>query len=88
MASVTVHLSDDLIQAARMDRTNLSQEASRLIALELFREHEVSLGRAAELCQTPISVFLEFVASHGVSPSSYAAEDPSDDLQTLARLRQ
>jgi len=29
----------------------VAQEAAKLIALELFREDQISLGRAAELCR-------------------------------------
>ena len=41
---------------------HLSEEAARLLALELYREDKVSLGRAAELCQTPLGSFMDFVA--------------------------
>lgn len=33
--------------------------AIQLIALELFGEGAVSLGRAAELCDTPMAAFME-----------------------------
>ena len=36
-------------------------DTSRLLALELFREDKVSLGRAAELCEKPIEAFMEFI---------------------------
>jgi hypothetical protein len=52
METVTVELPSALLKAANLEERNLSQQAARLLALELYREYKVSLGRAAELCQT------------------------------------
>jgi predicted HTH domain antitoxin len=68
MATVNVELPADLVSAVRLDQGNVSQEAAKLIALELFREGTVSRGRAAELCGTPLATFMGFAAGHGVPP--------------------
>ncbi len=44
-----VHLQTDLLQAANLDLSHLSQEAAYLLALELFHEKKISLGHASEL---------------------------------------
>jgi len=62
MKLVQVKLTEALVEAAQLDRSNPSPDAARLLALELFREDKVSLGRAAELCQTPVEAFMEFAA--------------------------
>ena len=56
----------------------------RALALELYRQDKVSLGRAAELCQMPVEQFLEF-AGHNVPPH-YGASDLDEDRRTLERL--
>src|SRR5260370_12324767 len=53
METVDVKLPSELLRVANLEESSLSQEAARLLALELYREDKVSLGRAAELCQTP-----------------------------------
>jgi len=63
------------VKAADWDVANVSQEASRLLALELFREDRISLGRAAELSGTPLASFMDFVARHGVPPLRYDFDD-------------
>jgi hypothetical protein len=68
METVRVKLPWALLRAANSDGSSLSQEAARLLALELYREGDVSLGRAAELCQTPPSSFIDFAAMHSVPP--------------------
>ena len=85
METVKADLPADLVAAARLDRGDVSQETARLIALELFREEKVSLGRAAELCRTPIEAFLQFAAEHEV-PLHYGMEELEEDRRTMERL--
>ena len=86
METVHVVLPSALLKAANLEDKNLSQEAARLLALELYREEKVSLGRAAELCQTPLAAFLDFVAKHGVPPLRYTVQDLEEERQSAERL--
>ena len=70
----------------RLSRS-LKKRGPKLIALELFREGTVSLGRAAELCDTPLAAFMDFVAAHGVPPLNYGMEQLEEDRRTLGKLR-
>jgi predicted HTH domain antitoxin len=88
METVDVKLPSDLLRAANLEESSsLSQEAARLLALELYREHKVSLGRAAELCQTPLAAFMDFAAKRGVPPLRYSFEDLEEERQTADRLK-
>jgi predicted HTH domain antitoxin len=69
-----------------LEERNLSQEAARLLALELYREGKVSLGRAAELCQTPLAAFMNFAARHGVPPLRYSSEDLEEERRSTEHL--
>lgn len=81
-----VELPSALLKAANLEESNLSQEAAQLLALELYREHRVSLGRAAELCQTPLAAFMDFVAKHGVPPLRYGEEELEEERRSGDRL--
>src|SRR6266704_678075 len=87
METVDVKLPSELLRAANLEGSSLSQEAARLLALELYREDKVSLGRAAELCQTPLAAFMDFAAKHGVPPLRYSFEDLEVERQTADRLK-
>jgi len=87
MASVNVELPADLVSAAKLDQGNVSQEAAKFIALELFREGTVSIGRAAELCVTPLAAFMDFAAAHGAPPVHYGMEQFEQDRHALSKLR-
>jgi predicted HTH domain antitoxin len=57
-----------------------------LLALELYREARVSLGRAAELCETPVAAFMDFAAKHGVTPLRYSYEDLEEERRSTDRV--
>ncbi len=87
MATVNVELPAELVSAAMLDRGNVSEEAAKIIALELFRESAVSLGRAAELCATPLAAFMDFAVAHGVPPLNYGVEELAEDRRTVLKFR-
>jgi len=83
---VRVDLPSALLRAANLGERDLSQEAARLLALELYREDKVSLERAAELCQTPLAAFMDFTAKHAVPPLRYNHEDLEEERRSTDRL--
>ena len=85
MQTVRVEIPRELVLAAGLDPDNLSAETARLLALELYREDRVSLGRASELCQMPVEQFVEFAAQRNVS-LHYGSEELEEDRRTLERL--
>jgi predicted HTH domain antitoxin len=80
-------LPADLLQfVSQLNAGDLAKETAKLLALELFRENKVSMGRAAELCHTPIESFMEYAAEHEV-PLHYGIAELEEDRRTLAKLR-
>jgi len=87
METVNLELPSALLREVNLEGSNLSREAARLLALELYREDKVSQGRAAELCETPLVAFMDFAAKHGVPPLRYSFEDLKEECQTANRLK-
>ena len=85
MQKVNVEIPTELVLAAGLDTSNLSAETARLLALELYREDKVSLGRAAELCRMPVEQFMEFASQHNV-PLHFGVTELEEDRRTLERL--
>ena len=87
METKSLELPTDLLKVVgQLNAGDLAKETAKLLALELFREDKVSLGRAAELCHTPIEAFMEFAAEHEV-PLHYGIKELEEDRRTLAKLR-
>jgi predicted HTH domain antitoxin len=82
METVRLQLPSALLKQLSSEGTDLSQEAARLLALELYREDKVSLELAAQLCQTSLAVFMDFVAKHGVPPLRYSYEDLEEECRS------
>ena len=87
MGQVHLQLPDELVKAASLDQGNVSEETAKLIALQLFREDKVSLGRAAELCSTPIEEFMAFASEHQVS-LHYSLSEMEEDRLAFRRFQQ
>jgi predicted HTH domain antitoxin len=85
METIHLELPAALLQAADLEDRNVAHEAARLLALERFREDKVSLGRAAELCQTSLAAFMDFAAHHGVPPLHYGSADLAEERVSIDR---
>jgi predicted HTH domain antitoxin len=85
MDGVHVILPAELLEAAGVNLADPSRDASMLLALELYRENKISLGRAAELSQTSVEAFMIFAGRHEV-PIHYSLSDLEEDRLTLERL--
>jgi prevent-host-death family protein len=64
-----------------VDERLISTGFLEFIAVNLFRDQVLSLGRAAELARQPVERFLESLAAAGIPAASY---DPSDLERELA----
>lgn len=84
---VNINLPAALLRAANLEEGDLSQETARLLALALYREGKVSLGRAAELCRTPLATFMDFVAKHGVPPLRYGFDDLEEERRSTDSIK-
>jgi predicted HTH domain antitoxin len=85
MATVEIKISDELLKAARVPEERRSEEVAKLLALELYRERAISLGRAAELAGVSIVEFMEFAGEREVH-LDLSVEDLEQDRRTLESL--
>jgi predicted HTH domain antitoxin len=87
METKPLELPTDLLQVvSQLNSGDLAKETAKLLALELFREDKISMGRAAELCHTPLAAFMEFAADHKV-PLHYGITEWEEDRRTVAKMR-
>jgi len=85
MGTVRIEISDELLKAARVPQEHSSQGVARLLALELYRERALSLGRAAELCDISVAEFMEFAGQHEVE-LDFDLEGLDQDRRNLENL--
>jgi len=56
------------------------------LAIELFAEGRLALGKAARLADMSLAHFMAFLATRGVPAFEYTEEDLATDLRTIRRL--
>jgi len=85
MATVKVELPVELLKVAKVKKGRAGEELRKIVALELYRENLVSLGKAAEIAGMSVSEFMEFSAKRSV-PLHYTLEDLKTDRETAKRI--
>jgi predicted HTH domain antitoxin len=80
-----VEIPDELLNAAGVPKGRRSQAVAELLALELYRERAVSLGRAAELCGVSVAEFMEFAGRREVE-LDFDLEALEEDRRALENL--
>jgi predicted HTH domain antitoxin len=78
---MSVIISDEILQAARLTATEMRQE----IAVLLFQREKLSIGQASRLAEMPQWQFQALLASRQI-PLHYDIDEFDADLQTLRKL--
>lgn len=74
-------ISDEVLQAAHMSRDELQRE----LAVMLYSQGRLSLGRASRLAEMDLMRFQLLLASRAI-PTHYDTDDFRQDVETLSRL--
>lgn len=56
------------------------------LALQLYKQHDISLGKAAQIAQMPYSDFLFRVGRMGIPIVDYSIEELKQELATLEQM--
>ena len=78
---MSVVISDETLQAARLSAAELKQE----IAVLLFQKNKLTLGQASKLAEMSQFRFQHLLASRNI-PVHYDMKDLADDLAILEKL--
>ncbi len=81
MTTVTLELPSDVLLTTRLTKSELKVE----LAIHLFDQGKLSLGKARELADMDIWQFMQLLGARGIT-AHYDVEEYEDDLDTLKRL--
>ena len=82
---VELDLPRDLLGALDVPEHELGSRLTKLIALELFREQQISAGKAAELLGISKSEFIHQLDQHGID---YFTESPAEMKEQIRAMRE
>lgn len=80
-AMISVQVPREIVHATRMSVDELKRE----LALALFQQGKLSLGKAREMAGMTVWAFQQLLGSRGI-PVHYDLEDYEEDLATLKGL--
>jgi predicted HTH domain antitoxin len=86
MVLAEVDMPGSILALIKVDRDQLGLYIKRSLAVELYREGKLSLGKAAELAGAKSKWEMLMLLSERGVPLDYTAEDAKDDLRTLREV--
>lgn len=86
MATIQIDLDEGLVSLLREMNGSVEAAARELIVLELYRRHDISRGRAAELLGMPLLSFIQLSGRLGIPYFDMDAEEWEREMQTLNHL--
>ena len=86
MEAVPVQLDQDLVELLEELQRPAKQAARELIVLELYRQSEVSSGRAAQLLSMEREEFIRYASEQGIPYFQIESDELQRELDTLKKL--
>lgn len=83
MQTTTLEIPQDVLESAQMSINDMRVE----LAIALYAQRRLSLGKARELAQLSLWEFRQLLAARQIPPH-YDESDFSSDIETLKKLGQ
>lgn len=86
---IEIDLPQDIIFAMRgLEKPEeIKKKLKMALAILLFQERSISLGKATELAEMSRVRFMEVLKEHGISAYEYGEKDFEKDQQIIAQYR-
>ena len=84
--TVTIDIPDSFAAAVTVEQRELPEFIKKTLAVELYREGRLSLGKAAELAGVSTKWEMLALLNERNVPIRYTAEDAENDLKTLQEV--
>lgn len=81
--SVTIEIPDSVAAAVTVEQRELPGYLKRTLAVELYREGKLSLGKSAELAGVSNKWEMLSLLNERKVPLRYTAEDAENDLRSI-----
>ena len=81
---ITFDIPENILQALNQDRDEFTQQTRLFTALQLFKDHKLTFGQAAELAGMKKERFLVELDKHNIDLIDY---DPSELEEELERFQ-
>ncbi|MGH2617172.1 MAG: UPF0175 family protein [Thermomicrobiales bacterium] len=86
MSQIPVLLDEDVTALLGNSPEQIGRSALEMIVLELYRRHDISAGRAAELLDLDLLTFIRWSGSLSIPNLDMTPEEWQEELRVLGRL--
>lgn len=86
MAGVTVELDEELVAVLRGHDRPVEDAARELMVMELYRRHELSRGKAAEVLGMSLADFLDLAGKLGVPYFNWTEDEWEAERRAIEEL--
>jgi len=83
---MTLQIEDDLTRILQAAHESPEQAARELVVLELFRQHRISGGRAAELLKESREQFIHRAADAGIPYFDFTPDELKEEIDSAKQL--
>ncbi|MHC1727778.1 MAG: UPF0175 family protein [Syntrophobacteraceae bacterium] len=82
---ILVELPKSICSAAGVREAELAQAMKEALAVDLYRQGRISLGKAAETADVSLHEMIQILMKHDVF-LSYELQDAAQDIETLREI--
>jgi len=86
MSVIQLEVDDDFAELLGSSPMQIEQSALEMIVVELYRRHESSAGRVAELLGLDLLAFIRWSGSLGIPYFDMTPEEWQQELRALGKL--
>jgi predicted HTH domain antitoxin len=83
MKSIQINLHDEILNILSQTGSPISDNIEEILVLELYREHKISAGKAAEILNLPLEKFINKSSDLGIPFIDYDFEDLKTELKAI-----
>jgi len=90
MTTRTIEVPEEILALLRQSRLGGRAEVDQVrmaLAIHLFQQGVISVGRAAELAGEPRATFELLLGEMGIPPIRYDLKDYLEDIEAIERVR-
>ena len=84
---IEMEIPKDFLYAFDISEKRISNELKLLSAIELYREHKISMGKAAEFAQLDKFIFQQELSSREIPVIDYNIDEIKAESETLSNIR-
>jgi len=86
MRSVAMPITDEIFYVLKKDVANIQVDMMKSLAMQYFKDGQLSLGLSAKMAGMPKNDFVEFLGRNSVDIYQYTDDELQDEFDLVDRI--